>query len=86
MSPAVFPYRPIIYLVTEIANKYRDYVSLVFMVKVLAKTTQKTIQCQGNPYFGVHGKVKIKALKPLAWHLSREPMKEISSLKKINKQ
>ena len=25
---------------------------------------------------------KIKALKTLVWHLSREPMKEISSLKK----
>ena len=27
--------------------------------------------------------VQIKALKTLAWHLSREPMKEISSLQKI---
>ena len=29
---------------------------------------------------------EIKALKTLVWHLSREPMKEISSLKKINNQ
>ena len=28
---------------------------------------------------------KVKALKTLAWHLSREPMKEISSLKKKKK-
>ena len=28
----------------------------------------------------------IKGLKTLVWHLSREPMKESSSLKKINKQ
>ena len=29
-----------------------------------------------------HSTTEIKALKTLVWHLSREPMKEISSLKK----
>ena len=28
---------------------------------------------------------KIKALKTLVWHLSREPMKEMNTFKKIDK-
>ena len=35
---------------------------------------------------GCSAKKRIKALKMLVWHLSREPMKEKSSLKKINNQ
>ena len=33
-------------------------------------------------YFIAWPKIIIKALKMLVWHLPREPMKEISSLKK----
>ena len=43
--------------------------------------------CAVNPGVRRWQKTKgIKALKALVWHLSREPMKEMSSLKKINKQ
>ena len=47
---------------------------------------QKEMQSHNYVLVGIKGStvIKIKALKTLVWHLLREPMKEISSLK--NKQ